>query len=257
MPIVDAYLARACAARALVAWPALAALVVLSQAARLGHRMVGAGCHSPDGVWAGATEILAALALGMAPAGLATAPLAAGLAALWALGDLRAHGEIDALRTAGASKLRLAAAPLAVGLILGLASEALLLAAPPASRALQARAAALMARATARRVKGGMLVPLGGDAVALFRKDGVLLHRPPITIAAREARLDADGGALRLRLAGGELHAGAITRAPLGALDTTIDLRAVISPHLRFLEDAAETAPLWAPALALGGAAVA
>ena len=102
-----------------------------------------------------------------------------------------------------------------------------------------------------------LLVPLGGDAVALFRKDGVLLHRPPITIAAREARLEADGGALRLRLAGGELHVGTITRAPLGALDTTIDLRAVISPHLRFLEDAAETAPLWAPALALSGATVA
>jgi lipopolysaccharide export LptBFGC system permease protein LptF len=252
--VIDRYLLAGMAGPSLVALCLIAGLVFALQLLRLGHHLAGAG--------AGALLVGRALLYSLPSLAVFTLPIALFAGILFSLGQRAEEGELTALRSFGASPLRLAA-PAALLAVVG-ALAAYLLGAfvePVAAARLRDELVRGAARALLLGAEAGRFHPLGGGAVlyaerrprgdprvALF--EGFLLEAPRPSRAlllARRARLalEADGSA-RLGLEEGELQEltpeGGLRRVRFRALEDRLDVQAVLGRHLGFLGRVGSTA---------------
>lgn len=244
MPVLTRYLLARMAATLVVAALLLAGLIWILQALRLGHHLLG-------GASSGAGLLLRLLLYSLPTLLLFVIPVALSAAILHSLDQLDATGELDAMRTAGASPLQLA---LPAGLLCLAAAAAALLAAgleAPTLERLKATVRDAAARALVLGARPGRFHDLPGEGVLYARRriagdarqvrlEGVLLARGTDLVVARSGSLQVGGTRLTLRLADGELHLsgahGRLSRVRFKTLEQSLDLGRALRPHFGFLD---------------------
>ncbi|MCA9665785.1 MAG: LptF/LptG family permease [Myxococcales bacterium] len=267
MSILDRTILRRLLAGVVLATTTLAALVLLLQLSRIGHHVRAA-------------ELLPLL-LSAVPSLLAFAlPFGVAAALIETYGYLQATWQLEAMRTAGASRMRLARPALGCLLLCLAASMALWRAEPAALRRLASR---LEAGAVDVLLQPGRFVQLGdgrtfyarGRGARAGELRGVLLAKRggEVLLAERakvEARRIGKRAGVRVELFGAELQqplgkaaSGRLRRVRFERLVFELDIARAVAPHVGFvasvLADPRRLAspPLWLCALTLLATAIA
>lgn len=268
MTILTRYLLLRAAGPALAAALLLSGLVLVLQVLRLGHHVASGDL--------GLSFVGRLMLYSLPTLALFTLPLAVAAGLLFALGRLAGSGELQAMRVAGASPLRLARP----GLLLGLTAATLALTAAQLERPALARLDILLRHGAARVLllgpRPGRFMPLP-DQTTLYvqrrlsasadraRFGGFMLSqaRQRSVLLAREATVQLmPDRSVVLLLSHGELQLRrpdkGLRRVRFGQLRTTLDLEPALRRDLGFVTRMAATgsqrsgsAPLACLAMAL------
>lgn len=234
--LVHQYLSRQIGGALLLTTPTLCLLVVLLQAMRLLPLVAAADAE--------VLELLELSSLLLVPLSAVALPASAVVALLAVLSRLESDNELLALRACGVGTARLAAAPIAVGLVIAVTAGALATWAEPASyRQLQRHLGDLLGRSALGQVRPGVIATpapeltlfaarrSGGRLEQLFLEDRSREPATQIFAAAAEVEVLTDPAALRLVLEDGEVQSrdrrGRRIRATFHQLETEVELASV------------------------------